>query len=228
MYEIIILIVIVLLIVCNKKTIENFTGEKCDINEQRFKLIEEKIALQKKLQPVVVNNNLCEERQDKKEVVQKVVQSTPPPQQPIIIKQDENSINMDEIENIILKERTENQKKLQEITDKIDKLSEIEEEENEENTEEEEDMKIYDLISEMKEGITMPSIPNDVINNIMIGMVVIIGLLFLYFGIVILMNMVRRKAKEIKLIDLSYEDAIKAVKEKALRKKYGLTDNIFK
>ena len=224
---------IVLLIVCNKKTIENFTGEKCDINEQRFKLIEEKIALEKKIQPVVVNNNLCDETQDKKEVVRKPVQSSP--QQPIIIKQDEN--NMDEIENIILKERNENQKKLEEINNKIDELKKIKDkedneeneknEENEEN-EEEEDMKIYELISEMKEGITMPSIPNDLINNIMIGTVVLIGILFLYFGIVLLINMVRRNAKEIKLIDLSYEDAIKAVKEKALRKKYNLTDNIFK
>ena len=74
----------------------------------------------------------------------------------------------------------------------------------------------------------MPSIPNDMVNNIMVGTAILIGILFLYFGIVILMNMVRRKANEIKLLDLSYEDAIKAVKEKVLRKKYGLSENLFK
>ena len=227
MYEIIIFIMIVLLIVCNKKTIENFTGGKCDINEQRFKLIEEKLALQKKVQPVVVNNNLCDERQSK----EGVNQITPPQQkqQPIIIIQGEN-YNIDEIENIILKERNENQKKLDEINKKIDELKEIEdkEEEDSEKSEEEEDSEIYELISEIKDGITMPSIPNDMVNNIMVGTAILIGILFLYFGIVIFMNMVRRKANEIKLLDLSYEDAIKAVKEKVLRKKYGLSENLFK
>ena len=173
------------------------------------------------------NNNLCDERQSK----EGVNQITPPQQkqQPIIIKQGENN-NIDEIENIILKERNENQKKLDEINKQIDELKEIEdkEEEDAEKSEEEEDSEIYELISEIKDGITMPSIPNDMVNNIMVGTAILIGILFLYFGIVILMNMVRRKANEIKLLDLSYEDAIKAVKEKVLRKKYGLSENLFK
>ena len=42
MYLVIFVILVILLLVCNQKTIENFTSEKCDINEQRFKLIEEK------------------------------------------------------------------------------------------------------------------------------------------------------------------------------------------
>ena len=215
MYEIIIFIMIIILIVCNKNTIENFTG-KCDINEQRFKLIEEKIALEKKIQPVVVNNHLCEERQDK-------VSSQSP--QPIVIKQNEN---INDIQNMIQKEKIENQKKLDEINKKIDELTKIEKEEEKSEKEDDDELDVYEIISDIKNDISMPKVSNDLLNNVMLITAVIIGFLLLYFLIVFIMNILRRKSKEIKLIDLSYEDAIKAVKEKALRKKYGLTDNIFK
>ena len=99
MYLVIFVILVILLLVCNQKTIENFTSEKCDINEQRFKLIEEKIALQKKVQPVVVNNNLCEE-------------SNKTPNKPIIIKEESKDNSNREIEEMIRKQQNENDKKL--------------------------------------------------------------------------------------------------------------------
>ena len=111
MYLVIFVILVILLLVCNQKTIENFTSEKCDINEQRFKLIEEKIALQKKVQPVVVNNNLCEE-------------SNKTPNKPIIIKEESKDNSNREIEEMIRKQQNENDTKLSEINKKLKDLNE--------------------------------------------------------------------------------------------------------
>ena len=208
MYLVIFVILVILLLVCNQKTIENFTSEKCDINEQRFKLIEEKIALQKKVQPVVVNNNLCEE-------------SNKTPNKPIIIKEESKDNSNREIEEMIRKQQNENDKKLSEINKKLKDLNEKEEKQ----TDSKDLSELYSFIGRIKDNIELP---NNLVNNIIVGLAVIFGLLLMYFLIITLLNMSRRKKEEVKMISLSFEDAAKQVKEQALRKKYGLSDkNLF-
>ena len=154
MYLVIFVILVILLLVCNQKTIENFTSEKCDINEQRFKLIEEKIALQKKVQPVVVNNNLCEE-------------SNKTPNKPIIIKEESKDNSNREIEEMIRKQQNENDKKLSEINKKLKDLNEKEEKQ----TDSKDLSELYSFIGRIKDNIELP---NNLVNNI----IVVLALIF--------------------------------------------------
>ncbi len=223
MYEILILIAIAL-IIFNKSNMEGFNTGKCDINEEKFRKLEEQIKSSSE-RSVVVNNN-CDENKRKRD--------PPPPPPP----QDNSSnlINrmleqkMDEVK----KKEEEYDTKLSEIDSKLkqmedEKLKQEKEEEKDDDDDDDDDD--YDLedygnkFYEIIERVADPNKSNNLINNIIFVLGGIFAIIALYYFIVLVFDMLKRKpGDDIELINLSYDGAKKAVMMNKLKKKYKIKD----
>ena len=93
---------------------------------------------------------------------------------------------------MIRKQQNENDKKLSEINKKLKDLNEKEEKQ----TDSKDLSELYSFIGRIKDNIELP---NNLVNNIIVGLAVIFGLLLMYFLIITLLNMSRRKKEEVKI-----------------------------
>ena len=108
MYWILVLVVFIL-ILCNKDNIEAFTSGKCDINEEKFRLLEKRIKSQEEEQPIIINNKLCDDNS-------KVAREIPAPR-PSNERDNQTTI-------MLLKEQmNENRRKEQEYNSKLNELN---------------------------------------------------------------------------------------------------------
>jgi hypothetical protein len=222
MYEILILIAIAL-IIFNKSNIEGFNTGKCDINEEKFRKLEEQIKSSSE-RSVVVNNN-CDENKRRKEP------PSPPPQ-------DNSSIlinrMLEQKMGEVKKKEEEYDTKLSEIDSKLkqmedEKLKKEQEEEKEDDDDDDDDdddledygNKFYEII----ERVADPNKSNNLINNIIFVLGGIFAIIALYYFIVLVYDMLKRKpGDDIELINLSYDGAKKAVMMNKLKKKYKIKD----
>ena len=223
MYKILFLIVLAL-IIFNKSNVEGFNSGKCDINEEKFRKLEEQIKTSSE-KSVVVNNN-CDENKRRRDPL-----PSPPPQ---------DNKKLENIIREVKKKEEEYDTKLSEIDTKLkqmedEKLKQIEKEEEEEEEEDDDDDDDddddYDLedygnkFYEIVERVADPNKSNNLINNITFVLGGIFVVVALYYFIVLVYDILKRKpGDDIELINLSYEGAKKAVMMNKLKKKYKIKD----
>jgi len=223
MYEILILIAIAL-IIFNKSNMEGFNTGKCDINEEKFRKLEEQIKSSSE-RSVVVNNN-CDENKRRRDPP-----PTPPPQ---------DNKKLENIIREVKKKEEEYDTKLSEMDTKIKQMEdeklkkekeEQEEEKDDDDDDDDDDEDDYDFedygnkFYEIIERVADPNKSNNLINNIIFVLGGIFAIIALYYFIVLVYDMLKRKpGDDIELINLSYDGAKKAVMMNKLKKKYKIKD----